>query len=67
MQKLHPNQPIGSKVIKGFLSTHITNLNVCPFGVVETMVLETMELTSSSASSPPHKILSKSTNQFKRY
>jgi hypothetical protein len=31
--RFHPNPPIGSKVIKGFLRTHLTSLNVRHFGM----------------------------------
>jgi hypothetical protein len=34
-KKFHPNAPISSEVIKGFLCTHLTSLNVCHFGLVQ--------------------------------
>jgi hypothetical protein len=33
--RLHPNSPIGSKVIKEFLCTHLRGLNVRHFGMAE--------------------------------
>jgi hypothetical protein len=33
--RFHPNPPIGSKVIKGLLCTHLRSLNVHHFGIVE--------------------------------
>jgi hypothetical protein len=38
--RVHPNPPIGSKVIKGFLCTHLKSLNVRHFGMAEGMRLK---------------------------
>jgi hypothetical protein len=35
--KFHPTPPIGSKVIKGFLYTHLRSLNVRDFEIVEAL------------------------------
>jgi hypothetical protein len=33
--KFHPNSPVGSKVVKGFLCIHLRSLNICHFGMAE--------------------------------
>jgi hypothetical protein len=38
--RFHPNSPIGSKVIKGFLCTHLRSLNVRHFGMAEATTLK---------------------------
>jgi hypothetical protein len=42
--KFHPNPPIGSKDIKGFLCTHLRSLNVRHFGMAEATRLKEMWL-----------------------
>jgi hypothetical protein len=50
--KFYLNPPIGSKVIKGFLCTHLRSLNVRHFGMAEAMGLRNMALRSPSMSPP---------------
>jgi hypothetical protein len=38
--KFHPNPPVGSKVIKGFLCTHLRSLNDHHFGMAEATKLK---------------------------
>jgi hypothetical protein len=37
--KFHPNPPVGSNVIRGFICTHFKSLNVHHFGMAEAMTM----------------------------
>jgi hypothetical protein len=59
--KCHPNPPVCSKVAP------LRSFNVRHFEMVEATGFTSMEPRSSSMSSPPYKIYSKSTERFKSY
>jgi hypothetical protein len=59
--KFHPNAPIGSNC------TLLRSLNVRHSQMVEAAGINSMESRSSSMSSSPYKISSKSTNHYKIY
>jgi hypothetical protein len=60
--KFHPNPPIGSKIIKGYLYAHLRNLEVRHFGMAEAMKLKNVTSRSPSMASPAYNISLKSTS-----
>jgi hypothetical protein len=55
--KFHTNPPIGSKVIKGFLCTHLRSLIIRHFGMAEaTRFKKNVTSMSSSMTSPAYQI-----------
>jgi hypothetical protein len=67
LRRFHPNPPIDSKVITGFLYTHLRSLNVRHFGMAEDTRFKNMSSRSSSMASPAYKMSWKSTHRFKSY
>jgi hypothetical protein len=54
--KFHPNPPIDSKAIKGFLYTYLRSLNVHHYGMAEAMILKNVALKSALMASPAYQI-----------
>jgi hypothetical protein len=54
--RFHPNPPVGSKVIKGFLCTHLRSLNIRHFGMDEATRFKNVASRSSSMASSAYQI-----------